>query len=116
MYNNNEIKLDLYHILETKNVKKPTGERPSEGDIIFNYICQILDSKEYSSIRIDLSSLPNFTSAFLNNAIGKLFIKYNHEDLFKILKIEGVTNSFDFKLIRETIKNAINFSINNNPV
>jgi hypothetical protein len=109
-----KIELDLFKVLlNSPNVNNPTGELPEEGDVVFEKLCEYLDQKSYKTIAIDLSNLPKFTSAFLNNAIGKLFLKYDHDYLFKVIKIEGIENSFDFNLLRDTIKNAVMFSLNN---
>ena len=65
---------------------------PEDGDSVFNLIKEKVDFKE--KIVIDFSNIDIITTAFLNNAIGKLYIKKSHDKkylaLFCIYKINGI--------------------------
>ena len=110
--NNTEYTIHIREELE-KKFDKPMAQTPEEGDIIFDQANSLLQSNNVEKLVMDFEGLQAFTSAFLNIAIGKLFLNNNHEDLFHKLTITGLSTSDDLQLIGEAIKLAIVFSEQN---
>lgn len=77
-----------------------------QGDIIFNKIITEIDNNE-TVIFLDFSGLKLITTAFLNNAIGKLYKNYKKEQIGKRLKIKNIADTGDLELLRLVILNAM---------
>ena len=80
-----------------------------QGDLIYNKIVSGVDNHE-KQIFLDFSDLKLITTAFLNNAIGKLYKRYNRQELKGLLKIKNITDKNDLELLRLVILNAIEMS------
>lgn len=81
---------------------------PEDGDSIFNLIKKKVDSKE--KIVIDFSNIDIITTAFLNNAIGKLYNIYDKEKLNQYISMKNISKS-DLNLVKKVIERAkIKFS------
>ncbi|WP_270599526.1 STAS-like domain-containing protein [Clostridium baratii] len=76
---------------------------PEDGDIIFNIIKSELDSQE--KIAIDFQEIDLMTTAFLNNAIGKLYNIYNTQVLNEYIEIKNISST-DIKLLKKVIDRA----------
>ena len=59
---------------------------------------------------VDFSDLKLITTAFLNNAIGKLYKKYSMQELKGLLKVKNIKNKNDLELLRLVVLNAIEMS------
>ncbi|MBU5316534.1 STAS-like domain-containing protein [Clostridium bornimense] len=77
-----------------------------QGDLIFDEIATSLDKSE-AEILLDFSGLKLITTAFLNNAIGKLYKNYEKEKLNNRLKIKNITDKGDVELLKLVILNAM---------
>ena len=77
-----------------------------QGDLIFDEISTSLDESE-AEILLDFSGLKLITTAFLNNAIGKLYKNYGKEKLNNRLKIKNITDKGDVELLKLVILNAM---------
>ena len=80
-----------------------------QGDLIYNKIVSGVDNHE-KQIFLDFSDLKLITTAFLNNAIGKLYKRYNRQELKGLLKIKNIKDKNDLELLRLVILNAIEMS------
>ena len=81
---------------------------PEDGDSIFNLIKEKVDSKE--KIVIDFSNIDIMTTAFLNNAVGKLYNIYDKEKLNQYISMKNISKS-DLNLVKKVIERAkIKFS------
>lgn len=81
---------------------------PEDGDSIFNLIKEKVNSKE--KIVIDFSNIEIITTAFLNNAIGKLYNIYDKEKLNQYISMKNISKS-DLDLVKKVIERAkIKFS------
>lgn len=81
---------------------------PEDGDTIFSLIKENIDSKK--KIVIDFSNIDIMTTAFLNNAIGKLYNIYDKKKLNEYISMKNVSKS-DLNLIKKVIDRAkIKFS------
>lgn len=81
---------------------------PEDGDSVFNIIKENLDSRE--KISIDFSNIDIMTTAFLNNAIGKLYNIYDKEILNEYISMKNISKT-DFNLVKKVIDRAkIKFS------
>ena len=76
---------------------------PEDGDSIFNLIKEKVDSKE--KVIIDFSGIDIMTTAFLNNAIGKLYNIYDKEKLNQYISMKNISKS-DFNLVKKVIDRA----------
>ncbi|MDY4251678.1 STAS-like domain-containing protein [Clostridium sp.] len=81
---------------------------PEDGDIIFDLIKEKIDKEE--KIIIDFSNIDIMTTAFLNNAVGKLYNIYDKEKLNKYISMKNISKS-DLNLVKKVIERAkIKFS------
>ena len=81
---------------------------PEDGDSVFNLIKEKVDFKE--KIVIDFSNIDIITTAFLNNAIGKLYNIYDKEKLNQYISMKNISKS-DLDLVKKVIERAkIKFS------
>ncbi|CAM2076738.1 MAG: DUF4325 domain-containing protein [uncultured Clostridium sp.] len=80
-----------------------------QGDLIFDEIVSGVDNHE-KQIFLDFSDLKLITTAFLNNAIGKLYKKYSMQELKGLLKVKNIKNKNDLELLRLVVLNAIEMS------
>ena len=80
-----------------------------QGDLIFDEIVSGVDNHE-KQIFLDFSDLKLITTAFLNNAIGKLYKKYSTQELKGLLKVKNIKNKNDLELLRLVVLNAIEMS------
>ena len=80
-----------------------------QGDLIYNKIVSGVDNHE-KQIFLDFSDLKLITTAFLNNAIGKLYKRYNRQELKGLLKIKNIKDKNDLELLRLVILNVIEMS------
>ncbi|MFQ7822810.1 MULTISPECIES: STAS-like domain-containing protein [Clostridium] len=80
-----------------------------QGDLIFDQIVSGVDNHE-KQIFLDFSDLKLITTAFLNNAIGKLYKKYSTQELKGLLKVKNIKNKNDLELLRLVVLNAIEMS------
>ena len=81
---------------------------PEDGDSIFNLIKEKVDYKE--KIVIDFSNIDIMTTAFLNNAVGKLYNIYDKEKLNQYISMKNISKS-DLNLVKNVIERAkIKFS------
>ena len=62
-----------------------------QGDLIFDQIVSGVDNHE-KQIFLDFFDLKLITTAFLNNAIGKLYKKYSTQELKGLLKVKNIKN------------------------
>lgn len=81
-----------------------------QGNLIFDKINKLVNDKNNEEIYLDFSELKIITTAFLNNAIGKLYKKYSVDDLKDRLKIKNLKDKSDLELLRLVILNAIDMS------
>ena len=80
-----------------------------QGDLIFDQIVSGVDNHE-KQIFLDFSDLKLITTAFLNNAIGKLYKKYSTQELKGLLKVKNIKNKNALELLRLVVLNAIEMS------
>ncbi len=76
---------------------------PEDGDIVYSLIEDNL--KKNSPVTLDFSDVDIVTTAFLNNAIGKLYKKFEKDQLNQLISITNVSNS-DLILIKKVIERA----------
>lgn len=76
---------------------------PEDGDIIYIKLRNSIAEKE--EVRLDFDRIDLLTTAFLNNAIGKLYREFTKEQLNKYIKIENISES-DLFLLKKVIDRA----------
>lgn len=76
---------------------------PEDGDIIFNIISNKINEKEH--IILDFAEIDIMTTAFLNNAIGKLYNIYTKEQLNKYIRMNNISKT-DLNLVKKVIERA----------
>ncbi len=76
---------------------------PEDGDIIFNIISNKINAKEH--IILDFAEIDIMTTAFLNNAIGKLYNIYTKEQLNKYIRMNNISKT-DLNLVKKVIERA----------
>lgn len=73
----------------SKVIGSDTGLTPTDGDLLFSQIDNTLSRKE--SVVIDFQNIKILTSAFLNAAIGQLYMKYDSPTLNAYLKVQNLS-------------------------
>lgn len=76
---------------------------PEDGDILYNKVRDLI--KEEKETVLDFKKIDLMTTAFLNNAIGKLYKEFTKEQLNKYIKIENISES-DLFLLKKVISRA----------
>ncbi|GKX66687.1 STAS-like domain-containing protein [Inconstantimicrobium mannanitabidum] len=93
-----------------KNVIKSDFASDNEqGDLIYNEVESAI-KKNVDEVYLDFRELKLITTAFLNNAIGKLYKKYTRDELKDFLKVKNIEDSYDLELLRLVVINAIQMS------
>lgn len=110
---NNVQEINVLEVLKAELNDEPKAETPDEGDIIFDKISPMIENEKINAIVIDFTEIKTFTPSFINNAIGKLFLNHQVEKVYEKIVIKGITNQHDLILVRESIKNAVEFSEKN---
>lgn len=83
-------------------IKSTMADDKDKGDIIFDNVKKLIKNRE-KNIKIDFSDTDGLNTAFLNNAIGKIFsIKYDERKESKITLI-----NFPLEL-KDLLEEAIN--------
>ena len=96
-------KIVLYDIVQQSN-----AETTELGDKVYNVIKPQIEeyiSKEEQFV-IDFTNINIITTAFLNNAIGKLFYDISSKDLIQNMSFSGIS-SVQLNSLRWSIRNAI---------
>ncbi len=76
---------------------------PEDGDSVYELIKQSLEKEE--AISLDFRGIDIMTTAFLNNAIGKLYKNFNKDSLNKYISMKNISTS-DLELIKKVIERA----------
>lgn len=97
----NELRIDIFNIVGQKDCTLP-----EDGDKVFNSLKRALE--ENKKIVISFQNVEKLTTAFLNNAIGKLYKDFDEEKIKQSLSLENMTESAKVRLKRVVI-NAKNF-------
>jgi hypothetical protein len=97
----NELRIDIFNIVGQKDCTLP-----EDGDKVFNSLKRALE--ENKKIVISFQNVEKLTTAFLNNAIGKLYKDFDEEKIKQSLSLENITQSAKVRLKR-VVTNAKNF-------
>lgn len=77
-----------------------------QGDMVYKEIKDNLDlNKEV--ICVDFQELRLITTAFLNNAIGRIYVEYEREKIKERILVRNISSKSDLKLLQLVILNAI---------
>jgi hypothetical protein len=96
-----EIKINIFSIVGQKDCTLP-----EDGDKVFNALVKVL--KENKKVLISFKNVDKLTTAFLNNAIGKLYKDFSEEKIKESLSIEDISDSGKVRLKR-VVTNAKNY-------
>lgn len=98
-----DIMNDSKSIVKIVDVLQSTmADDKDKGDIIFNKVKKLIEDRE-KNIKIDFTNTDGLNTAFLNNAIGRIFsIKYDQRKESKITLI-----NFPLEL-KDLLEEAIN--------
>ena len=84
-------------------IKSEFAVSPEDGDIIYSLIENYLTSDE--SISLNFDKIDIITTAFLNNAIGKLYKNFEKDKLNRLITMKNISNS-DLALVKKVIERA----------
>ena len=84
-------------------IKSDLAVSTEDGDVVCDKISTLLETKNKAVV--DFADLDLITTAFLNNAIGKLYSRFNSDTLNKYLQITHVKET-DIKLLMKVIEQA----------
>ena len=96
-----EIKINIFSIVGQKDCTLP-----EDGDKVFSSIQRVL--KENKKVLISFKNVEKLTTAFLNNAIGKLYGEFEEDKLKQSLSVEDISDSGKVRLKR-VVTNAKNY-------
>lgn len=96
-----EVKIDIYSIVGQKDCTLP-----EDGDKVFNSLKRIL--QENRKVIISFKNVEKLTTAFLNNAIGKLYGIFEEDVIKQSLSVKDISDSGKVRLKR-VVTNAKNF-------
>ena len=97
----NELRIDIFNIVGQKDCTLP-----EDGDKVFNSLKRALE--ENKKIVISFQNVEKLTTAFLNNAIGKLYKDFEEDKIKQSLSVENITESGKVRLKR-VVANAKNY-------
>ena len=97
----NELRIDIFNIVGQKDCTLP-----EDGDKVFNSLKRALI--ENKKIVISFQNVEKLTTAFLNNAIGKLYKDFEEDKIKQSLSVENITESGKVRLKR-VVTNAKNY-------
>lgn len=106
----NQINIDILNKLTQNYDGEANAELPEEGDVIFDIIEPLFRDPDVEKIILDFNGIPSFTNSFINNAVGKLFLVLEKSTINDKLVFTGLTNNQDVLIIKESIKNALEFA------
>lgn len=86
-----------------ENIESEYAVSPEDGDKIYCRISEKISKKEI--IVIDFEGVDIVTTAFLNNAIGRLYNEFNREQLNTYIKFENISEN-DLFLLKKVIERA----------
>ncbi len=93
-------------------IKSEFASDNEQGDLIFKEIEGRINQNQNVEIFLDFIGLRLITTAFLNNAIAKLYKNFSSETIRKILKIKNIKDKDDLELLKLVILNAIESTMN----
>lgn len=93
----------MVNINIVNTIKSEFAVSPEDGDIIYSLIKDNL--LKNLSMTLDFSDVDIMTTAFLNNAIGKLYKTFDKEQLNQLISMQNVSDS-DLVLIKKVIERA----------
>jgi len=100
-----EIKVSIFNIVGQEDCTLP-----EDGDKVYMVLKRVLN--EDKKALISFKNIDKLTTAFLNNAIGKLYNEYSQDKIKNSLHLEDMKDSYKVRLKRVVI-NAKNYF--NNP-
>lgn len=77
-----------------------------QGDIIFKAVENIIKESN-ESLNIDFTEISLMTTAFLNNAIGRLFQEFDIKDIKPRIKFSNIKDKQDVEMLRLVLLNAL---------
>lgn len=103
-------KLNIYDYISS-----PSATSPTQGDVVFEKIEPIIKDciERDINFSIDFSKINILTTAFLNNAIGKLFYIFDSDSLLTLMSFTGLSNTTQIKTLKLTLSNSIALSQSN---
>ena len=84
-------------------IKSEFAVSPEDGDIIYSLISHNLSNNH--SVCLNFENVDIITTAFLNNAIGKLYKEFDKEKLNKFITMKNKSDS-DLALLKKVIDRA----------
>lgn len=93
-----EIKVNIFNIVGYGDCTLP-----EDGNKVYDIVKKILD--ENKKALISFKNVNKLTTAFLNNAIGKLYSEYDEQKIKESLSLEDMQDSYKVRLKR-VVSNA----------
>lgn len=93
-----EVRLNIQKIIESE-----TCILPEDGEKIFEEICKGISNQQ--KVILSFEGVVLITSAFLNDAIGKLYGKFKEDEIKQHLSVENIRDS-DKVILKQVIDNA----------
>lgn len=93
-------------------INSPSATSPDQGDAVYEKIKSSISSYITNNIEfvIDFKEINSLTTAFLNNALGKLFYNFDNDKLLSLMSFTGLSNTMQVKTLKLTLSNAIALS------
>lgn len=97
------------HLLVREIIKSDVAVSTDDGDLVFAEINKALSLGQ--SVELDFSGIQILITAFLNAAIGRLYSKYDSDQLNAMLKLINVANE-DKVLFKKVVERAKEYFAN----
>lgn len=95
-----DIVIKIAEVIDSQSANTDT-----KGDAVFNEIKSLADEKNKGTIELDFSDIELVNTAFLNNAIGRLFNKQEFDISKQRIRIKDMHPSM-YDLFKESISVA----------
>ncbi|SHH24058.1 STAS-like domain-containing protein [Clostridium grantii] len=87
-------------------IKSNSASDNDQGNIFFNKLKGLLEEQN-NKIYIDFQGIDLVTTAFLNDAIGKIFLDYPFDEVKDKIKFRNIRDRDDLEMLKLVITNAI---------
>lgn len=93
-------------------IKSSYASDNEQGDITFRVIEELLNESN-EVLNIDFTDISLMTTAFLNNAIGRLFQEFNIKDIKLRIKFSNIKDKQDVEMLRLVLINSLEMNKRN---
>lgn len=93
-------------------INTSSATTPDQGNNVYYNIKALIANciENNTEFIINFDNITTLTTAFLNNAIGKLFFDFEIDSLLSLMSFSGLSNTTQIKTLKLTLSNALALS------